>query len=125
MDKSTGVPENVDQYIQNFPDEIKDKLLEIRNLIKSTVAEAEEYISYGMPAYNYHGVLIYFSAFKNHIGLFSVPNLHPDFVEKFKPYKTGKGSVQFPYNKPLPVDFIKEILEFRVQDNLKKRDEKI
>ncbi len=120
MDKNTEVPENVDQYIQNFPDEIKDKLLEIRNLIKFTIPEAVEYISYGMPAYNHHGVLVYFSAFKNHIGLYSVPNLHSNFLEKFKPYKTGRGSVQFPHNKALPIDFIKEILEFRVSENLKK-----
>lgn len=117
---SNNVAENVDDYIADFPDEVKNRLLQIRNLIKSTVPEVEEYISYAMPAYNYHGVLIYFSAFKNHIGLYAVPNLHPDFLEKFKPYKTGRGSVQFPHNKALPIDFIKEILEFRISENLKK-----
>jgi uncharacterized protein YdhG (YjbR/CyaY superfamily) len=120
MTASNKVAENVDDYIADFPDEVKKSLLQIRNLIKFTVPDVEEYISYGMPAYNHHGVLVYFSAFKNHIGLFSVPNLHPDFLEKFKPYKTGRGSVQFPHNKALPFDFIKEILEFRVKDNLKK-----
>ncbi len=120
MTESNKVAENVDDYIGNFPDEVKNRLLQIRNLIKSTVPEVEEYISYAMPAYNYHGVLIYFSGFKNHIGMFSVPNLHPDFLEKFKPYKTGRGSVQFPHNKALPIDFIEEILEFRVSENLKK-----
>ncbi|CAN1576341.1 COG5646 Uncharacterized conserved protein [Spirosomataceae bacterium] len=120
MTESNKAAENVNDYIEDFPDEVKNRLHQIRNLIKSTVPEVEEYISYSMPAYNYHGVLIYFSAFKNHIGLFSVPNLHPDFLEKFKPYKTGRGSVQFPHNKDLPLDFIKEILEFRVSENLKK-----
>lgn len=120
MTASNKVAENVDDFIAVFPDEVKNRLLQIRNLIKSTVPEVEEYISYAMPAYNYHGVLIYFSAFKNHIGLYSVPNLHPDFLEKFKPYKTGTGSVQFPHNKALPIDFIKEILEFRISENLRK-----
>jgi uncharacterized protein YdhG (YjbR/CyaY superfamily) len=120
MTESNKAAENVNDYIEDFPDEVKNRLHQIRNLIKSTVPEVEEYISYSMPAYNYHGVLIYFSAFKNHIGLFSVPNLHPDFLEKFKPYKTGRGSVQFPHIKALPLDFIKEILEFRVSENLKK-----
>lgn len=120
MTKSIKVAETVDDYIADFPKEVKNRLLQIRNLIKSTVPEVEEYISYAMPTYNYHGVLIYFSAFKNHIGLYSVPNLHPDFLEKFKPYKKGRGSVQFPHNKALPLDFIKEILEFRVSENLKK-----
>lgn len=120
MDKKLGVAENVDDYIEDFADEIKERLLQLRQLIKSSVPEVEEYISYGMPAYNYNGILIYFSAFKNHIGLFSVPNKHPNFIEKFRPYKSGKGSVQFPHNKPLPIDFIKEILEFRVNENLKK-----
>jgi uncharacterized protein YdhG (YjbR/CyaY superfamily) len=120
MDKKLEIAENVDGYIEGFSDDVKARLIIIRNLIKSTVPDVEEYISYGMPAYNYYGVLVYFSAFKNHIGLFAVPNLHPDFVEKFRPFKTGKGSVQFSHKKPLPVDFIKEILEFRVKDNLKK-----
>jgi hypothetical protein len=120
MSERKKAAENVDDYIADFPLEVKNRLLQIRNLIKSTVPKVEEYISYAMPAYNYHGVLIYFSGFKNHIGLFSVPNLHPDFLEKFKPYKTGRGSVQFPHIKALPLDFIKEILEFRVSENLKK-----
>lgn len=120
MIANNKVAENVEDYIADFPDEVKNRLLQIRNLIKSTVPEVEEYISYGMPAYNFHGILIYFSAFKNHIGLYSVPNLHPAFLEKFASYKTGSESVQFPHNKPLPFDFIKEILEFRVSENLKK-----
>ncbi len=124
MIANSKVAENVDDYIADFPDEVKKRLLQIRNLIKSTVPGVEEYISYGMPAYNFRGVLIYFSAFKNHIGLYSVPNLHPDFLEKFASYKTGRGSVQFPHNKALPLDFIKEILEFRISENLKKMDMK-
>ncbi|MCP9757393.1 hypothetical protein EGI26_19710 [Lacihabitans sp. CCS-44] len=119
MEKSTAYT-TVDEYIEAFPADVKLRLLQIRELIKSTAPESEEYISYGMPSYKFHGILVYFSAFKNHIGLFSVPNLHPDFLEKFKPYKTGRGSVQFPHNKALPLDFIKEILEFRVSENLKK-----
>jgi uncharacterized protein YdhG (YjbR/CyaY superfamily) len=119
MDKSAAYT-TVDEYIEAFAADVKLRLLQIRKLIKSTVPESEEYISYGMPSYKFHGILVYFSAFKKHIGLFSVPNLHPDFVEKFAPYKTGRGSVQFPFDKPLPIDFIKELLEFSANENIKK-----
>jgi len=117
MNNGSIIQANVDDYISSFPEEVRLKLNQIRSLIKRLVPEVEESISYGMPSYKYRGILTYFSAYKNHIGMFAVPDLHPDFVEKFKPYKTGRGSVQFPLKNPLPLDFIEEIIKFRLKDN--------
>lgn len=110
---------NVDEYITEFPEETQTILKEIRAVIKKAAPEAEESISYGMPAYKLNGKpLVYFAAFKNHIGFYSTPTGHMAFAEKLSKYKQGKGSVQFPINQPMPLDLIAEIVEFRVKVNI-------
>lgn len=109
---------NVDQYIQSFPVEIQDLLMQIRSVIKEKAPDAVESISYGMPAYKIHGKpLVYFACFKNHIGFYATPTGHAAFAEELSVYKQGKGSVQFPFFKPIPFELISRIVEFRVKEN--------
>ena len=112
---------DIDKYIDKFPKSTQDKLMQVREIIKSTITEAEETISYGMPTFKLNGTyLIYFAGYKNHIGIYPVPN-NKEFEEDFSSYKTsGKGTIQFPLNKPIPTDLIKKIVEFRVAENLQK-----
>ena len=110
---------DVDEYISMFPDNIQELLIELRATIKEAAPEAEEVISYQMPAYKFHGMLIYFAAFKNHIGLYPTVSGIETFKDKLSVYKGAKGSVQFPLNKLLPLDLIARIVKFRVAENLK------
>ncbi|MBS0646741.1 MAG: DUF1801 domain-containing protein [Verrucomicrobia bacterium] len=112
---------DIDKYIDKFPKGTQDKLIQVREIIKSTVTEAEETISYGMPTFKLNGTyLIYFAGYKNHIGIYPVPN-NKEFEEDFSSYKTsGKGTIRFPLDKPIPTDLIKKIVEFRVAENLQK-----
>ena len=111
----------VDKYISGYPEEVQEILKKIRMLIKKASPEAKESIAYGMPAYKTNGrPLVYFAAYKNHIGFYATPKGHEEFSEELSIYKKGKGSVQFPLSKPIPYDLIAEIIEFRVQENLLK-----
>ena len=119
MKAETIKSKDIDEYISMFPDNIQELLKEIRATIKEAAPEAEEIISYQMPAYKFHGMLIYFAAFKNHIGLYPRVSGIETFKEELSVYKGAKGSVQFPLNKPLPLDLISRIVKFRVAENLK------
>ena len=111
---------NVDAYIASFPESTQKGLEQIRTLIKKAAPKAEELISYQMPAYKYHGVLVYFAGYKNHIGFYAAPTGHATFNKELSVYKTGKGSVQFPHDKPLPTALITKIVKFRVKENAEK-----
>jgi len=119
MKAETIKPKDIDEYISMFPENIQELLKEMRATIKEAAPEAEEVISYQMPAYKFHGMLIYFAAFKNHIGLYPRASGIETFKEELSVYKGAKGSVQFPLNKPLPLDLISRIVKFRVAENLK------
>jgi uncharacterized protein YdhG (YjbR/CyaY superfamily) len=111
----------VDQYILSFPKEVQRRLIEVRELIRSTAPAATESMAYGMPAYKLNGKpLVYFAAFKNHFGLYALPSGHAAFAEELSKYKQGKGSVQFPFSEELPLDFIARIVAFRIQENQSK-----
>jgi uncharacterized protein YdhG (YjbR/CyaY superfamily) len=113
--------DDIDKYISGFPPEIKDILGKIRALLKETAPMAEESMAYGMPAYKTAGKpLLYFAAFKNHIGFYATPSGHEHFAKELSGYKQGKGSVQFPLDKPIPYDLIKKIVVFRVKENSEK-----
>lgn len=100
----------IDTYIKGFPVSIQDKLSQIRKIIKEIAPDATECLSYGMPAYKINGKpLVYFAAFKNHIGFYALPTAHEKFSAELSNYKHGKGSVQFPHNRPIPYDLIKKI----------------
>jgi uncharacterized protein YdhG (YjbR/CyaY superfamily) len=110
-----------DAYIAAFPEETQEILNHIRSLIIEVAPKATEKISYGMPVYVLNGKpLVYFAAFKNHIGFYATPTGHVEFKEKLYSYKQGKGSVQFPLNKAVPYDLIKEIVAFQVEENKRK-----
>ncbi|MES2566549.1 MAG: DUF1801 domain-containing protein [Bacteroidota bacterium] len=112
---------SIDAYISLQREDIKEKLEQIRSAIFSSAPKAEEMISYGMPAFRYHGMLVYFAAFKKHIGFYSLPSAHSEFQKDLALYKQGKGSVQFPLDKPLPIALIKKMVKFRVKENTEKQ----
>ncbi len=111
---------DIDDYIFSQTIDVRERLEQIRQTIKSVAPDAEEMISYHMPAFNYHGMLVYFVAFKNHIGFYALPSGNNEFKKELSIYKQGKGSVQFPLDKPIPFTLIKNIVKFRVKENLEK-----
>lgn len=111
---------NVDDYIALQKPEVQPLLEKIRQTIKTAAPSAQEVISYAMPAYKQNGMLVYFAAFKNHIGFYALPTGHEKFKNKLAEYKQGKGSVQFPINEPIPLDLIAKIVKFRIEENLNK-----
>jgi len=109
---------DVDSYIAAFPPEVQEILTQIRTLIKNTAPGAVEGMAYGMPAYKLNKKpLVYFAGYKNHIGFYATPSGHEEFAEELSRYKQGKGSVQFPLDKPIPFDLIRQMVAFRVQEN--------
>jgi uncharacterized protein YdhG (YjbR/CyaY superfamily) len=114
------IPSNVDEYIAAFPKEVQQLLLQMRATVKAAAPKAEELISYGMPGYKHHGVLVYFGGYTNHIGFYATPTGHKAFEKEFSKYKQGKGSVQFPFEEPLPLPLITKIVKFRAKENLNK-----
>ena len=114
----------MDDYIAGFPEDIQILLEDLRNTIRKAAPDAEEVLSYAMPAYKYHGMLVYFAAYKNHIGFYATPTGHAAFKKELSVYKEGKGSVQFPLDQPLPLDLIARIVKFRVKENLEIAEEK-
>lgn len=111
---------DIDTYIALQPIEVRERLEEVRTAISVAAPKAEETISYGMPAFKYYGPLVYFAAFKKHIGLYALPSGHKAFEQELSDYKRGKGSVQFPLDEPLPINLIKKIVKFRVKENIEK-----
>jgi uncharacterized protein YdhG (YjbR/CyaY superfamily) len=111
----------VDAYISNFPAEIQERLNAIRKVIQEEAPDASERICMKMPTYDLHGKwLIHFAAFKKHIGLYPQASGVEAFEERLKEFKTSKGTVQFPYKKPLPIDLIREIVRYRVEEQNQK-----
>lgn len=111
----------VDAYIEEFSPEVQALLHKMRNTILKVASDAQESISYGMPAYKTQGKpLVYFAAYKNHIGFYATPSGHEAFKKELSEYQQGKGSVQFPLNEPLPLELIGKIVAFRVQENLER-----
>jgi len=113
---------NVDEYISMHPEEVQNILQRIRKTIRGSAPKAEEAISYQMPAFKLNGrILVWFAAFKNHIAFFPTASGKEAFSKELSKYKGGKGTVQFPLDKPIPYDLVRLIVEFRVKENLKKK----
>ena len=110
----------IDEYIASFPAEVRKKLEEMRATIRKAAPEAEETISYAIPTFKLKGNLVHFAAFKNHIGFYPAPKGIEAFRKELSAYEGGKGTVQFPLDKPLPLVLISKIVKFRVKDNLDK-----
>lgn len=107
----------VDEYIKQFPTATQSKLRQLRKTIKAAAPKAEESISYGIAGYKYLGVLVYFAGFTNHVSVYPAPRMAPEFKKELAAYKGGKGTVQFPLDKPIPIDLVKRIVLFRKKDN--------
>ena len=114
--------ENINDYLKNLPVDVKNALQRLRDIIHKTAPGVEELISYGMPAFKYHGMLVYFAAFKNHCSLFGGNgSLTTKMKEDLKDFKTTKGSIHFTVQKQLPALLIKKIIKARMQENILKQ----
>ena len=106
--------DSVEEYIDQFEGEVRERLRLIRQTVVDLVPSVDESMAYGMPAYKLHGKpLVYFAGYAKHVGFYATPNGHRAFASEFAKYKQGKGSVQFPNSQPLPVDLIKRVIEYR------------
>lgn len=114
------VAKNVEEYILQFPEMVQASLRQLRKTVLTIAPQAEEKISYQMPGYKYHGMLVYFAAYKNHIGFYPSTTPLLAFKKELAVYKSAKGSVQFPMDKPLPLALIRKIVKFKLKENLQK-----
>jgi len=122
--ESKKVYQTIDEYILLFPPNVQEILINIKNLIREEVPDVTEKISYQMPTFVLYGNLVHFAAYTNHIGLYPTPSGMEAFQKELSIYKSGKGSVQFPLDKPIPYDLIREIVKFRVKENIEKHNNK-
>jgi len=120
MEKERKQYKSIDEYIRSFPEPVQKKLLELREAIREQAPQAQEKISYQMPTFFLNGNLVHFAAYSKHIGFYPTPSGISAFQSQLSKYKNAKGSVQFPLAEPLPIDLIKEIVKFRVAENMKK-----
>jgi len=113
------IPTSIDEYMLQFPEDVRAQLSVLREAIHKAAPDAAEKISWGMPAFWQSGDLVYFAAHKRHIGFYPGAVINMEFVQELKPYKTSKGAVQFPYGQPLPLELIGRIVVFRLAENLR------
>ncbi len=106
-----------DEYLDSLPADVRIKLEKMRQTIKKAAPEAEEFFSYQMPAYRFHGVLAWFAAFKNHYSLFVRPVILSAFTDETKSYETTKSALRIPIDKPVPVQLIKKIIQYAAKEN--------
>jgi uncharacterized protein YdhG (YjbR/CyaY superfamily) len=118
--QNTKYNQSIDKYISSFPSKTQTKLKQIRKTIKATTPQATEKISYGMPTFYLNGNLVHFAGYKKHIGFYPTPSGIKEFEKEISKYKHSKGAVQFPLDENLPIRLIKEIVNFRVLENLNK-----
>ena len=120
MRTTQPAPKTIDGYIAGFPRDVQATLEKIRRTIRKAAPDAEETIKYQMPTFTLKGNLVHFAAFKKHIGFYPVPTGIEAFKKELSVYEGGKGSVQFPLDKPIPFDLIGRIVKFRAKENLAK-----
>ncbi len=118
-------PENIDEYIGGFPNEVQEILEKIRITIQKAAPDAKEKISYAMPAFEQNGIVVYFAAFKNHIGFYPTPSGIEAIKLELSEFKGAKGSIRFPLDKPMPLDLITKVVKLRVAENIKKAEDKL
>jgi len=118
MKTKPASPQNIDDYIADFPADVQEVLQKIRITIKKAAPRAEEAISYKIPTFNLKGqYLIYFAAYKKHIGLYPVPSGDEEFNQEISIYQAGKGTLRFPLDKPIPYKLISKIVKIRAKEN--------
>ena len=124
MKPDRTVARNVAEYIAGFPPEVQEILQKIRLTIRKAAPEAEETMKYQMPTFMLKGNLVYFAAYKKHIGLYPVPAGTEKFQKELAVYKDAKSTVRFPLDQPMPIDLISKIVKLRVKENLAKAEAK-
>lgn len=124
--KSNKVTFNsIDAYIASFPEDVQKIMKQLRSTIKAAAPKAGEKISYNMPTFTLNGTyLVYFAGWKNHIAFYGAPRGNAEFKEDLSAYESGAGTLQFPYDNPMPLDLITKIVKFRATENLKRTDKK-
>jgi uncharacterized protein YdhG (YjbR/CyaY superfamily) len=122
MTTNQTAPNNMDEYIANFPKDIQVVLEKLRATIREAAPNAEETINYQIPTFTLKGNLVHFAAFKNHIGFYPTPTGMEKFKNELSIYEGSKGSVQFPLDKPIPYGLISKIVKFRVKENLERAE---
>ena len=110
----------VDKYLEGFPQEVQNQLGQLRQIIRLAAPEADEVISYGMPAYKWKGILVYFAGYKSHIGFYPTSSGIEAFKSELTGFKWSKGTIQFPVGQPLPIGLITRIVKFRMDVNGRK-----
>ena len=114
----------VDEYFSAFPPKTRNILKGLRKTIREVAPQAEELISYNMPAFKLHGMLVYYAAYDQHIGFYPTSSPMKVFKDELADYKTSKGAIQFPIEKTIPATLVKKIVRFRVKENLEKEAKK-
>ena len=114
----------IDEYIAGFPTHVQVILEKIRETIRQAAPAAQETINYAIPTFTLHGNLVHFAAFDRHIGFYPAPIGIEEFKDQIAEYEAGKGTLQFPLDKPIPYDLISKIVTFRVQANLARAEAK-
>lgn len=107
----------VDEYLSGLPKSTRDSMQKLRDVIKQVAPKAEEAISYNMPAFKWNGMLVWYAAYKKHIGFYPRPSGIEAFKDELADYKTSKGAIQFPLEKGIPVSLVKKIVKFRLKEN--------
>jgi uncharacterized protein YdhG (YjbR/CyaY superfamily) len=116
---TTAKHSTIDAYIADFPTDVQRVLQQVRETIKEAAPGVEEKISYAMPAFTLNNAnLVYFAGYKNHVGFYPAPTGNALFTKEFVGYKTGKGSIQFPLDRPMPLELITKIVKFRMKEIL-------
>lgn len=111
-------PGDIDEYIAGFPEEVQEILRTIRAMIGKAAPGAEEAISHGIPTFNLNGAcLVYFAAYRNHISLYPAPVGHPEFEKEMAVDGSGKGTMKFPLDTPIPYDIVRRLVKFRIREN--------
>ena len=111
---------SIDDYLESFPEDIRERLAAMRTAIRRVAPGAQEKISYQMPTFYLNGNLVHFAAYAKHIGFYPTPSGIAKFKKELSKYKNAKGSVQFPLEEPLPIGLIQRIVKYRVEENLNK-----
>ncbi len=125
MPAKKAPPRDVELYIKGFPAEVQRQLRKVRSVIRRTAPEAQEIISYGMPAYLLYGVgLLSFAAWKKHIAIYPAPTGSARFNKQLLPYRGAKSTLRFPLDDPIPADLIGQVVRLRVKDALKRARER-
>ncbi len=123
MASSQSKVATIDKYIASFPEEIQERLHLLRQTVRAVAPEAQEAIKYGMPTFVFHGNLVYFAAWKKHIGFYPITLAMEETIPELAEYPTsGRGTIQFPLNRPLPIPLIQKIVAARLRENRENSD---